>query len=181
MVEYIERLIRPLPKPVVLVGHSVAGVVITQVAENMPDKINQLVYVSGFIPQHGGSLMDEERKASVPTVALEASIDEVEGTISLNLPRARDLFYGKCSDEEVAYALCFLQKQPLRPFVDTVSFSSRFETVPKLYIECLQDQAIRLENQRRMHSQVACEVASLDTDHSPFFSADRLLVDILVK
>jgi hypothetical protein len=124
--------------------------------------------------------MDEEKKASFPTVALEVTVDQDEGSISLNSSRRiQELFYARASDQDAAYALSLLQKQPLRPFVESISISSRFEAVPKLYIECLQDQAIRIEDQRRMYSQVSCEVASLDTDHSPFFCADEQLVEAL--
>lgn len=179
-VEHIEGIIHAISDPVVLVGHSMAGVVISQVAENMPDRIAQLVYVSGFIPQNGGSLMDEEKKAPIPTVALEVTVDQDEGAISLNSSRRiRELFYAKASEEDAAYALPLLQKQPLRPFREPVFLSSRFEATPKLYVECLQDQAIRIDDQRRMYSQVRCEAASLDTDHSPFFCADDQLVAVI--
>ncbi len=41
---------------VILVGHSMAGMVISQVAENIPSKIEKLVYVAAFLPKNGESL-----------------------------------------------------------------------------------------------------------------------------
>lgn len=38
---------------VILVGHSMAGVIISQVAENMPNKIDKLIYVSAYLPKNG--------------------------------------------------------------------------------------------------------------------------------
>ncbi len=43
-------------EPVMLVGHSMGGIVITQVAEERPEKIQTLVYLSAFLPQNGESL-----------------------------------------------------------------------------------------------------------------------------
>jgi pimeloyl-ACP methyl ester carboxylesterase len=45
-------------EPVILVGHSMGGVVITQAAEFRPEKIKILVYLAAFLPQNGESLFD---------------------------------------------------------------------------------------------------------------------------
>jgi pimeloyl-ACP methyl ester carboxylesterase len=44
--------------PVVLAGHSMGGITITQVAEAMPERLARLVYVSAFLPRDGESLLD---------------------------------------------------------------------------------------------------------------------------
>src|SRR5262249_45196790 len=43
---------------VVLVGHSYSGMVVTAVAERVPERIGQLVYVDAFVPRDGQSLND---------------------------------------------------------------------------------------------------------------------------
>ena len=43
---------------VILVGHSYGGMVITGVAEQVPERIAQLVYLDAFVPQDGQSLAD---------------------------------------------------------------------------------------------------------------------------
>jgi pimeloyl-ACP methyl ester carboxylesterase len=48
---------------VVLCGHSYGGMVITAVADRMPDKIKSLVYLDAFVPQHGDSLISLLRGA----------------------------------------------------------------------------------------------------------------------
>ncbi len=176
-VDSISNLIASTSHKVILVGHSMAGVVISEVAENIPASIDELVYLSAFIPDHNGSLVQEEAKAKVPSVAKEITIDDHNYEIALKLsPRIVELFYGDCSVEDQGFALRHLQKQPLRPFIDTVSLSNdRFGRVPKVYIECLDDQAIRIEDQRRMHAKIQCEVRTLRASHSPFFSMPEAL------
>lgn len=186
-VNHIEEILGQCEGPVILVGHSMAGLVISQVAENIstqiPRKIERLIFVSAFIPENRGSLVDEEKKTISPSNHLKVQINEAEGAIFLHpSARIRDLFYGNCSDEDVAFANSHLQKQPLRPFLDKVTLTKEnFGKVPKLYIECLQDQALLIADQRRMHSRINCDVATLDTDHSPFFSADKELAALLVR
>jgi pimeloyl-ACP methyl ester carboxylesterase len=45
-------------REVVLVEHSYGGMVITGVAESMPERLNQLVYLDAFVPEHGQALLD---------------------------------------------------------------------------------------------------------------------------
>jgi pimeloyl-ACP methyl ester carboxylesterase len=42
---------------VILVGHSLGGAIISAVAEEVPSKIEKLVYVAGFVPLTGQSLL----------------------------------------------------------------------------------------------------------------------------
>ena len=44
-------------EPVILAGHSMGGVAITQAAENCPQYIGALVYVCAFLPRNGDSAM----------------------------------------------------------------------------------------------------------------------------
>jgi hypothetical protein len=50
-----------------------------------------------------------------------------------------------------------------------------FDRLPRAYIECLRDRAIPLELERLMGAATPCRVTSMDTDHSPFFSAPEAL------
>jgi pimeloyl-ACP methyl ester carboxylesterase len=43
---------------VILVGHSVAGMIITGIADQVPKRISRLVYLDAFLPENGESLMD---------------------------------------------------------------------------------------------------------------------------
>ena len=45
-------------RDVVLVGHSYGGIVITGVADTLPDRIRRLVYWNAFVPNSGESLID---------------------------------------------------------------------------------------------------------------------------
>ncbi|MDN5248042.1 MAG: alpha/beta fold hydrolase [Wolbachia endosymbiont of Tyrophagus putrescentiae] len=182
-VDAITTLIKLQNKPVILVGHSMSGVVISQLAENIPEHIEALVYVSGFIPVNNGSLADEEENSIVQNVRKETIIDEKNNKIVLkSSPRIQELFYNTCKEEDAIWAVNKLNAQPFSPFVDKVTLSAeRFGAVAKFYIECLKDQAIDIKDQRRMYSKVKPKVFSLDTDHSPFLCAPEALSSILLE
>jgi len=58
---------------VILCGHSYGGMVITSVADRMPDRIKALVYLDAYVPEHGESMIDQYRKALTPEQAAETT------------------------------------------------------------------------------------------------------------
>ena len=123
-------------------------------------------------------MLEEEQKSQFPSVALKVKIDEKNYSINLDIQHCAELFYNNCTAEDIKFASKFLQNQPLLPFASQVSLGENFDRIPKTYIECLQDMAIHIEDQRRMN--IVCDnIQSINTDHSPFFSAPKELSRIL--
>ena len=93
-----------------------------------------------------------------------------------------EAFYGDCSAEDIAWAKLRLVPEPTNVWRTPVRLTEgRFGRVPRVYIECLRDQAIPLGFQRQMCSEAApIDVLSIDTDHSPFFSAPARLATLLL-
>jgi pimeloyl-ACP methyl ester carboxylesterase len=177
----VTHLLQKIAQPVILVGHSMAGVVISQVAEVMPEAIKTLVYLAAFVPDFHGSLVEEEQKALKPNVGVVVKINQSDSIITIDhAPNLQELFYGRCGAEAAQGAIKRLGPQPLKPFLDKVALTeARFGRVPKVYIECLQDGAIAIEDQRRMWTKIPCQVITLEADHSPFFSTPEALVQQL--
>ena len=46
------------PDPVILVGHSYAGMIVSGVAETNPTQVERLVFLDAFIPENGQSVLD---------------------------------------------------------------------------------------------------------------------------
>ena len=65
--EYLEGVIGEIDGPVLLVGHSYGGAVIT--AAGTADNVVGLVYVSGFAPDEGENLTDLQSKFPAPRIA----------------------------------------------------------------------------------------------------------------
>ena len=95
----------------------------------------------------------------------------------------KPLFYEDCSDADIAIAKANLVPQAMAVMATELRLSDeRYGSVPRIFIECLQDGAIPIDMQRRMVADVACEqVLTLNTSHSPFFSAPQELADHLLS
>src|ERR1700691_6029337 len=76
-------------KPVILLGHSMGGVAITQAAENCPDKIGALVYMCAFLPRNGDSLMTWASQDRESMVNPSTTIPLADGTIGFKPEHCR--------------------------------------------------------------------------------------------
>ena len=182
LASYTKRVCETLDaqaEPVILVGHSMGGIVITQVAEERPEKIATLVYLAAYLLQNGESL---SQVASVDTDSLLLPIVMVNreqgyATFKEEAP-LKEVVYADCSDEDVARARSLLVPQALVPFVTPIGTTvERFGRVPRVYIECLRDRVISPSLQKKMYTALPCQqIISMETSHSPFFSAPEELV-----
>jgi pimeloyl-ACP methyl ester carboxylesterase len=182
--EHVRAIVAAQAEPVVLVGHSRGGMVISQVAEAVPDRIATLVYLSACLPVDGESLVSAlQSPFNAGSLILPNMVVADDGSAStIHEAALRDAFYGQCSDDDVALARLLLQPEAMAPLVVPVHVTpQRFGSVRRVYIECLRDRALLLALQREMQRRLPCQaVRSMDTDHSPFFSAPDALVEHLI-
>ena len=112
---YVDKVIttiNQIDKQVILIGHSMGGSVITQVAENIPEKINRLIYLAAFLPENGSSLYDYALQDSESELAGNIIIDEENNLSSLNPECISAAFYGQCLDADIEYAKVNLVDDP---------------------------------------------------------------------
>lgn len=170
-------------EPVVLVGHSYGGAIITQTAERRADRIKNLVYLTAFLLDDGQSVMDLARHDTDSRLNGKVDFSDGEVTATVRPDAIHDCFYGACSEDDVAFARERLRPEAvagLRTPMQTTA--SAFGSLPRTYIECLHDNAISIAMQRRLQAALPCQrVFRLDTDHSPFFSAPDALAEALAR
>jgi pimeloyl-ACP methyl ester carboxylesterase len=175
-------VVRAQKEPVILVGHSMGGVVISQAAEQCSDSVAALIYVCAFLLRNGETLLDWARRDAESLVNPSSQIPSADGrTLRFREEAAREAFYGECTEADAAMATARLVPQAAAPVGTPVRISEeRFGRIPRFYVECYRDRAITLPLQRRMHQASPCqEVYAVDTDHSPFLSAPEELEEIL--
>jgi pimeloyl-ACP methyl ester carboxylesterase len=160
-------------EPVVLVGHSMGGGIITQAAEERPDKIKTLVYVTALLPPNGASMgqvfQGDTESVLPPNMVLAAD----QSSVTIREEALKEAFYGDCSDEDIALAKALLVPQATAPLAPPLNTSAaKFGRIPRVYIECRRDRALTPAFQKRLYTAVPCQkVITMDTSHSPFFSA----------
>ncbi|EJS08815.1 alpha/beta fold hydrolase [Bacillus mycoides] len=177
-VNAVTTIINQQNEKVILVGHSMGGIVITQTAELIPNKIDKLVYLCAFLPQNGESLGSKLDGEAGP----QFSINENDMTAELIPELIEQTFLNATEDGSIKGAsFNQMRPQPLGPFQKELKISEEnFGTVNRIYIETTLDRAIPIDFQRRMHTETTCtKIITLEADHSPFFSKTTELVNCL--
>lgn len=183
---YADRVCKVLDaqsEPVILLGHSMGGIVISQTAEYRPEKIKTLVYLTAFLLQNGEFMLQVGGGDTEALVLPNLVMAEDQSFATVKEEAIKQVFYGDCSDEDVARAKKLLVPQAAAPFGTPINITEKnFGRIPRVYIECLRDRAISPSVQKKMYETLPCrKVVSMDTSHSPFFSAPEALVDHLVS
>jgi len=172
------------PGPVVLCGHSRGGLVISQAAEAAPEAIDALVYICAMLLPSGMSRA-AWKADRVPNPDFEAIVAETDGGAGTRVdPAGAAAVFAQRSPSALAAAAAErLVAEPSRPRATPLRLTEgRYGSVPRHYIECLDDRAIPLADQRRMQAMQPCaSVTALYADHSPFLSAPAALADALLS
>ncbi len=179
-VEKISRLLDKIEEPAVLVGHALGGVTISQTAEARRRKLKALVYVCGLMPPSGKA--SREMTAGDPDMLFRRSREVSPDGLTYTFARSQmaTLFYEDVSPEDRYRAMERLRPQPISISKTPVTLTEeRFGSVPRWYIECTLDKAVRIARQRAMVKAMPCKVITMECGHSPFYSAPDELADHL--
>jgi pimeloyl-ACP methyl ester carboxylesterase len=182
---------------VILVGHSAGGLTISAVAEQVPDLLLAVVYLSGFMLPHGMqvfTMLQHETMSSSLGPGLFVGDPAATGATRINVgsaddayrARLRATFYGDLSESEFALAASQLHcDEPVGAVTPSGITPGRFGMVPRHYIRCTQDRAIPLTGQDHMIATVDSAIGgktivhTLASSHSPFLSQPAALSKIL--
>ena len=183
---YADRVCEALAAgpPAVLVGHSMGGMVITQAAARCPSHVSRLVYVAAFLPWDGMSLIDLTQRPEAAGDAVQGGlvVDGDPPVATMPPEAAREGLMHCCDDETAAWGQSLRGSQPVAPFTHPVRIDGgeAFERLPRAYVTCLQDRAIKPALQRFMLERAGCDpVIEIDTDHSVWASRPDELVAAL--
>lgn len=183
-VKQVTDVIDSLNIPVVLVGHSLGGAIVTQAACEVPKKIDKLIYVAGFIPRSGSSVFDYsamDKGTSIPS-ALEFSTDGSTVTIANPQVNMREIFCKDGSDEDINLLVEKLRPEPVAAAGTPLNYSSEiYSTIAnKYYVYTTEDKAISFPFQQQMVAEAhILNTYEIKAGHSPFLSKPGDLVHIL--
>ncbi|MFK8251358.1 alpha/beta fold hydrolase [Ancylobacter terrae] len=181
----IAAVIDGLAGPIVLVGHSMGGIVAAQVSERRADRLAATVYVNGLLLGDGETLLgflDAHADAGVEDLVLKyMRVSEDGATATFPPEAAPEVFYNTAAPADAAWAAGHLTPQRTRIYRDPLALTpAHFGRVPRFYIEGLRDNAVSIGLQRAMTARTPCQrIYTLDVDHSPFLCQPAAVADIL--
>lgn len=168
----LTTIIQTLNQPVKLVGHSMAGMILSQIAEIMPDYIHELIFLSAYIPQSGDSLLTLAKHATTHHLTPYLTIDSHAQRVSLQCSSTLiPIFFNCCQPADATLALSQLQPQPLQPWQATVTLGKNFDKVSKKVIVCTNDRVLSPVDQETMGKRVTDRLIYLPADHAAYYSA----------
>src|ERR1700749_1916762 len=122
-------------KNVILVGHSMAGIVISQVAEEIPGQIKELVYLAAYLPQNGESLLSLAKQDADSHVGKYLQIDQATGSANIAKAGFIDVFAADAPAQIGQYIANNINPEPLAPLATPVTLTdAKFGSVKKVYI-----------------------------------------------
>jgi pimeloyl-ACP methyl ester carboxylesterase len=181
--EKVVDIINKIDGKVILVGHSFAGMIISEVAETIPAKIEKLVFVGAFVPVNGQTVLALAN--TDPQSHLGPSLVPSADKLTLDVKKENivDIFCADSSPETQNLLLEKYRSEPAIPFTNpAVLTDTNFGKVSKYYIHTLQDHVIGMDLQNRMVTAAGItNVYSLESSHTPFLSMPDKLSELLLK
>jgi pimeloyl-ACP methyl ester carboxylesterase len=169
------QMINQVAGPVLLVGHSYGGAVITE-AGDLPNVVG-LVYVAAFAPDAGESLA--AISAAHPAVAHDSIAADSDGHLWI----AQNLFHQSfCQDlpEDEALVMAVTQKAPLGVTFAAAASQPAWRTKPSWYQVSTEDRMIDPDNQRRMAARMnPRKTIELASSHASLASHPAEIVDLI--
>jgi pimeloyl-ACP methyl ester carboxylesterase len=162
-------------EPLVLVGHSYGGMVITDAAAGHGNA-EHLVYVTSVMPELDETLSSfGGGREPGPWMDLRPE----DGTMGVKAELLPGAFMQDCDEEAIAGALERLTRQPLAAFGQSPR-GVAWREKPSTYVVCAEDRATPPEAQRE-YARRADRVVELPTDHHPMLSRPDLLAGVIAE
>lgn len=139
VVKYIEE--KDL-KHIILLGHSFGGTVVMTVAEQIPDRIDRVVFSNAFVPLDGQSLYDQ---LPPPVQETFKQLADASGnnTIMLPFPLFRDSFTNTASLKEAKEIYSKITPEPAGPLFEKLDLKKFYSLqIPKSYLNLTEDIAL---------------------------------------
>jgi pimeloyl-ACP methyl ester carboxylesterase len=172
-----KRAIAEQNGPVILVGHSYGGVVITE-AGNDP-KVAGLVYVAAFAPDKGESV-STLIKNPPPGAPVLPILPPVDGYLLLDRAKFPASFAGDVSPEKAA----FMADSQVPWGLDALNAAvgePAWKTKPSWYLLTTDDKMISPDAQRQMAKRAAAMIVEVKSSHSVFVSHPQAVATVIEK
>ena len=181
----VASLLRSIKGPIILVGHSYGGAVITNAAAGNPN-VKALVYVAAFAPDKGesvGSLIAmpvAHPIAALPLVSYP--VVNANGTTDTDFiidpAQFRQVFAGDVNPT-LAADMAATQRPAASGAVTEATTQAAWHTIPSWYLVAKQDHAIAPDLERFMAARANAHTVEADGSHSIMVSHPDTVAELI--
>ena len=171
------RAIRQVNGPVVLVGHSWGGVVITEAGQ--ADNVKSLVYVAAFAPSEGQSITDISKGYPTP-VGFSQIVADPDGFLTLTAEGVAKHLAQDVPAEQTSLMAAIQGPVRGKNFEEKVS-AAAWRGRPVWYVLAEQDHMLQPDLQRAMAQTIHANVTVLSAGHAPQMSRPHEVAEVILQ
>ena len=160
-------------RPVILVGHSYGGSVITGAGTD--DRVVGLVYIAALAPDADET--SQTQQAKFPRTDVFSHIEVVDGRIWLR-PDGIDCFAGDLSEQEKKMVWA-TQGVPKPDLFDAKVGGTAWKSKPSWYIVAKKDRTVQPDLERAMAKRMGATTYELDSSHVPMLSQPERVLEVI--
>jgi pimeloyl-ACP methyl ester carboxylesterase len=182
---YVASAVQHVDGPVVLVGHSYGGMVITQAAAGTPN-VAGLVYVAAFIPEVGESIGDINaaypQTGSPPDLqpATYPIAGQVEPGVELTISQETfPVSFAADLPIETTRVAAAAQRPPSVACFGEPATETAWRSIPSWALVATADQMIHPDAERAMAARAGATTVEVDASHAVALSQPRAVADVI--
>ena len=166
---------------VILVGHSMGGIVISKVAEQVPERLAHLVYLAAAVLADGQALI-ETMPPDRAELYRQAAAPSLDNTIFAPIETLKQLHFTDMTDAEKDEWVRKMTPQPFAIFSERADLK-RFYTlkISKTYILATQDKALVPDLCRQFAARIGCTPIEIEGGHDVMVSRPAEVAKLLLN
>ena len=177
-VQATRRVVAEQNGPVILVGHSYGGAVITE-AGNDP-KVVALVYIAGWILDKGESVASAIKDLIPPSAPAPPILPPQDGFLLLDKAKFPTAFAGDVDPERAAFMADSQVPWGLAAVSATIS-EPAWKTKPSWSLVATEDRMIPPDAQRFMSKRAGATVVEVAGSHAVFVAQPAAVANLIVQ
>jgi pimeloyl-ACP methyl ester carboxylesterase len=178
---YVASFLAQTPGPIVLVGHSYGGAVITNAAAGH-DNVKALVYIDGFAPDIGENTLALAGADSLIPSSIEFKgippFGPTDVDVYIKKESFRETFAADVSKKEAAL-MAVAQRPAAAATGSEPTTATAWKTIPSWYLVGRQDRTITPEAQRFMAHRAGSTTVEIDSSHVSMISHPGAVADLI--
>jgi pimeloyl-ACP methyl ester carboxylesterase len=172
-VALVKATIGRVSGPVILVGHSYGGSVITGAGSD--DRVAGLVYICALAPDADET--SQTQQSNFPKTDVFSHIEVVDGRIWLR-PEGTKYFCGDLSEQEQKLVWA-TQGVPKPDLFEAKVGGTAWKSKPSWYIVGKNDRTVHPDMERFVAKRMGAKVTELDSSHVPMLSHPDAVIDVI--